>query len=438
MDTNSIIAVAIFIITFAFILGEKAVHVHRTVIAMCGAVAMVLAGTWFHFYDYKAAFAMIDLDTIGLLFGMMALLAMLEKTGAFQYLAIKVARLSRGNPLRLLFYLAVTTSVLSMFLDNVTTVVLLAPVTVLITSLLGFSPIPFLISEALLSNISGVATLVGDPPNIMIASAVKELSFMSFITHLAPHVFIIWIVAFGMIMLTFRKELAAKPKGLKALLKMNPESSLTDKPNAIKLCVLFLFIVLLFFIAEHIHLRTSIVAILGAAIGFVITKSDVEETFKSVEFPILIFFAALFVAVGGLEHSGVLKQLSTSITSLAKTNMLLCCITMIWVAAIASAIVDNIPFTIAMIPVIQLLGVQMGDPHLVTPLWWALALGVGLGGNGTHIGATANIVVVSLSEKTPTPITTLTWLKSGSLTTIASLIVATITFWLMYGHMTTR
>jgi len=196
MSINAIVALSIFVITFIFIMIEKTVHLHRTVIAMLGACIMIIAGTWMDFYHLKEAFSMVDLDTISLLLGMMMLVAILEKTGAFQYLAIKVARISKGNAFRLLLYLSVTTSILSMFLDSVTTVVLIAPVTLIITSMLGYSAIPFLMAEVLLANISGVATLIGDPPNIMIGSAVPGFTFMSFIAHTAPHIAIIWPVLF--------------------------------------------------------------------------------------------------------------------------------------------------------------------------------------------------------------------------------------------------
>ena len=438
MTSNAIVALSIFIITFIFILAEKAIHVHRTIVALLGACVMVIVGTMLNFYTIKSAFLMIDMDTITLLLGMMILVAILEKTGAFQFLAIKSAKLSKGNPIRLLFYLSLITSILSMFLDNVTTIVLIAPVTLIITSMMKISSIPFLITEAILSNISGTSTLVGDPPNIMIASAVPKMSFMSFITHSLPHIVIVWIVVFLTILFIFRKELAEKPSGFEVMLKTKPEDYLTDKPNAVKLCILFCVVVIFFFISEQIHLTTSVIAIFGAGVGFLITKADIEETLKKVEFPILLFFAALFALVGGLEHSGFLKEISISVLSLAKTNMLLCCIVVIWVSAAISAVIDNIPFTIAMIPILQALGLQLGDPNLITPLWWALVFGVGLGGNGTHIGATANIVVVSLSEKTDTPITTLTWLRTGLVTTIISLITVSLTFVVMYSHMTTK
>ncbi len=435
MTPLMISSIVIFLLMFIAIIFEKQIHIHRSVSAMLGAGAMILAGAWLHFYDHHQAFAMVDIDTITLLFSMMLLLAVFETTGAFEFLAVKVARLSRGSGVRLMLYLGVTVSILSMFLDNVTTVVLLAPVTLLITTLLGFSPIPFLISEAVLSNIAGVATLVGDPPNIMISSAVKGMTFNAFLTHSLPVVAVVWVVCFSLLIFLFRKELTKKPKGLKSLLKMTPEKSLSDKKLALKMSILLGVVVLLFFAAEHFHIRVSVIALIGAAMGMILSKADLEESLKKVDFSILLFFAALFVAVGGLQYSGALEQLSISVTALAQSNMMLCGVAVIWIAALASAIVDNIPFTIAMIPVIKALGIQLGDPSLVTPLWWALVFGVGLGGNGTHIGATANIIVVSLSEKTSTPITPVLWLKNALLVTVVSLITVSLMYMIMFRYL---
>jgi Na+/H+ antiporter NhaD/arsenite permease-like protein len=355
---------------------------------------------------------------------MMVLLAILEKTGFFEYLAIYVARKSKGNPVVLLIGLGTLTTVISMFLDNVTTVVLIAPVTILIARILGLNPIPYLMAEALLSDTGGVATLVGDPPNIMIGSA-AHLTFMDFIIHLAPQVFIAWVVALIVLMVVFRKSLAKKPKNLGTLMSMDTTQVLKDRGNAMKIIWILACVILLFFICHNLHFNPSLVAILGAAAGLLWVRPNVEEVFKAVEIPVLVFFAGLFMTVGGLEHSGMLKVLAEQILGLAGSNLLLCCIVTIWVSAIASAVVDNIPFTMAMIPVIKYLGTQ---GITIYPLWWALALGVGFGGNGTPIGSTANVIVVSLSEKTKYPITTKIWLKSGLLVMLATCIAATITF----------
>jgi Na+/H+ antiporter NhaD/arsenite permease-like protein len=427
-DPKIIVSTVIFVVTFALIMSEK---VHRTTAAMLGSVAMVMAGTWMGFYGIDEAFKAIDLNTIGLLLGMMILLSMLERTGFFEYVAIIAARKSRGNPIVLLIALGTTTTLLSMFLDNVTTVVLIGPVTILICRMIGINPVPYLLAEALLSDTGGVATLVGDPPNIMIGSAAK-LSFMDFIIHLAPQVFMAWIIALVVLIVIFRRTLRKKPRGLDALMNMDLTSVLKERENARKLIIVLASIIVLFFLHSLVHLKPSLIALMGAGAGLLWVRPNVEEVFSKIELAVLVFFASLFVTVGGLEHSGVLNLLACNIVGLAKENLLLCSIIVIWASAIASALVDNIPFTMAMIPVIQYLETQ---GIAVIPLWWALALGVGFGGNGTPIGSTANVVIVSLSEKTKTPITTAIWMRSGLIVMLATCITATLTFLLFFNFM---
>lgn len=458
MDINTITALTIFLATFVLILFEIT---DRMVASLAGAAAMITAGAILKFYTYEQALGMIELDTLALLFGMMALVGMLEKTGAFQYIAIKIAHLSKGKPVVLLLMLGFTTSILSMFLDNVTTVVLIIPVTISITSMLRISAVPFLIAEAMMSNIGGLATIVGDPPNLIIASSVKDISFMSFFLHLIMYSAISWVIAFFSIMIIFKKEMSQKigavpekenaeeklqresdSQDIQRLMEMKPEDAIKNKKSAIKLFWVFAAVIILFFISERIGIRPAVVAIAGAAAGFILTKAKVDETLSKVDFSILLFFSGLFVTVGGLEHCGFLKSLSSSITSIANQNMLLCAIVTLWSSATASAIIDNIPFTIAMIPVIQSLGQQMGDMNLMTPLWWALAIGVGLGGNGTIVGATANVIAVRNSEKykneTCVPITTMIWMKSGLVTTVLTLTASTVLFVIFYAFMNTR
>jgi Na+/H+ antiporter NhaD/arsenite permease-like protein len=427
-EPRIIVSLIIFIVTFMVIMSEK---IHRTTVAILGAVTMVLAGTWMKFYDSDQALRAIDLDTLGLLLGMMILLAMLERTGFFEYVAIFAARKSRGNAIILLVSLGTVTTVLSMFLANVTTVVLIGPVTILICRMLGLNPIPFLMAEALLSGTGGVATLVGDPPNIMIGSA-SGLSFMSFIVHLAPQVFLAWIIALVVLTVVFRKALKKKPRGLDALMNMDITSVLKDRAGARRILIVLGSVIILFFFSNFIHLKPSLIALMGAGTGLLWVRPKVEETFMQIELAVLIFFAALFVTVGGLEHSGVLSLLAHSVAGVAKENLLLCSVIVIWASAIASAIVDNIPFTMAMIPVIHYLETE---GIMVTPLWWALALGVGFGGNGTPIGSSANVVIISLSEKTSTPITAKIWMKSGLVVMLATCLAATLTFILFFDFM---
>jgi Na+/H+ antiporter NhaD/arsenite permease-like protein len=419
MTTPQIVASIIFIVTLVVILSER---LHRTIAAGVGATVMIVVGTLMHFYSQAEALEAIDFNTLGLLLGMMILVRMMEETGLFQYLAILTGKRSGGNPWFLLVALGATTSLLSMVLDNVTTVILIAPVTILIAEILGINPVPLLLAEAILSNTGGVATLIGDPPNVIIGSA-ANLSFNDFLIHLAPIVVIAWFAALATLRFLFKKELSEKPKNIGALMNLNEQEALKDIPTIKKLLIILGGVVLLFFVHGQLHLYPATIAMGGAAFALLWVRTNVEETLKHIEWSVLLFFAFLFVAVGGLEASGVLTILATGIVDLAQNNLLLASLVLLWVAAIASAAVDNIPFTIAMVPIIHSLG-SMGVN--TSPLWWVLALGAGFGGNGTPLGSTANVVVVSLSEKTRTPITMKFWLKNGLPVMLVTCLVASI------------
>ncbi|MCK5415899.1 ArsB/NhaD family transporter [Candidatus Parcubacteria bacterium] len=421
MSLAFLISIFIFVVTFILIFTEK---IHRTVIASVGAVVMVSFGMLYNFYNSEQALAAIDFNTIGLLLGMMIIVAILEKTGFFQYLAIVAAKKTKGDPWKLVVVLGLVTTLVSLILDNVTTVVLIAPVTIIIVRLLKISPIPILIAEALLSNTGGVATLVGDPPNIMIGSA-ANFSFNDFLTHTAPIVFIAWIVTLLVLKFVFRKEMTQKPENIHELEKMDERKALKDVKTLKKVGIVLALVVVLFFVHSQIHMPPSMVALIGASLALILVAptKDPQKILEKVEWSVLGFFAALFVIVGGLEHAGVLEQLAYAISNLARGDIVIAALAILWISAIMSAIIDNIPFTVAMIPVIGYLETQ-GIP--VNLLWWALALGVGFGGNGTPIGSTANIVVVAKSEQTDTPITFRSWLKSGSITMVSTLIVASI------------
>lgn len=423
-----IISGAIFIITFIAILRER---MDRTIVAMAGAAAMVVIGLTMGFYTQEAALESIDFNTLGLLLGMMVLVGMMSETGFFQYLAIFAAKRSKGQQWRLLVILGVITTVLSMFLDNVTTLVLIAPVSILIAEILGISPIPFLISQALLSNTGGVATLVGDPPNILIGSA-ANFTFNDFLVRLAPIVAVAWVFAIFLMRYLFRNELAKKSRNIKALERLDEKEAIHNASALKRILVVLGGVVLLFFLHSSLHLSPATIALLGAAAALLWVQPDVEKVLDSVEWSVLLFFAALFVLVGGLEASGLLEQIASSVTGMAQSNLLLSGIVLIWGSAVLSAVVDNIPFTIVMIPVIQGLSSQGVD---ITPLWWALALGAGFGANGTPIGSTANVIAVKLSERTRSPITTKMWLRTGLPVMVVVLIVATVLYALTFQFM---
>jgi Na+/H+ antiporter NhaD/arsenite permease-like protein len=425
MLISGILSTLVFVVSLVLIFSEK---LHRSIIAIAGAVFIVGLGKILGFYSEEAALQAIDFNTLGLLLGMMILVAMLEPTGFFQYVSVWAARASKGKPVRLFILLGGVTTVLSMFLDNVTTVVLIAPVTILICEILGISPLPYLISEALLSNTGGVATLVGDPPNVLIGSA-AGLSFNDFLIYSLPIVAVVWVATLLLLRFLFRDELSQQPGNAQAVMSLNPAESLDDPKTARKILIVLGIAVLLFFVHHTFHISPSFIAVSAAAAALIWVQPDIQETFRKVEWSVLIFFSSLFVMVGGLEASGVLDAIVGLLEGLSSIPPLWFGISMIWIVAILSAVVDNVPITIALIPVIQGLGAAGME---ITPLWWALAFGAGFGGNGTIIGSTANIIVTTLSEKTRWPITSGLWNRRGLPVMLLTCVIASLLYMLMF------
>jgi Na+/H+ antiporter NhaD/arsenite permease-like protein len=426
--TAMLVSGAIFVIALTLIFTEK---MNRSITGIAGAVVMVGAGTALGFYSQDEAVAAIDFNTLGLLFGMMVLVALLEPTGFFQYLAVWAARLSKGRPVRLMVLLGTVTTILSMFLDNVTTVVLIAPVTVLISEILGLNPIPYLMAEALLSDTGGVATLVGDPPNVLIASA-AGFSFNDFLTHSLPVVVFAWLAALFLLLYLFRKDLRLQPSNTEAVLKLDPNEALHDRKTTARVLIVLGIALVFFFIHHTLHILPSFIAMAAAAIALVWVQPDLHAMLQRIEWNVLIFFGALFVMVGGLEAAGVLHQLANLIGMAGNFSPILFGVITIWVVAGLSAVVDNIPITIALIPVLvelELAGIN------VQPLWWALAFGAGFGGNGTIIGSTANVFVASLSERTKYPITSRLWNKRGLPVMLVTCFVGSILYVLFYSYL---
>ncbi len=425
MTAAAVLSSLIFFGSLALIFSEK---LNRSITAIAGGALMVILGRVLGFYSEEAALEVIDFNTLGLLLGMMILVAMLEPTGFFQYLAVLAARASRGRPVRLFILLGSITTLLSMFLDNVTTVVLIAPVTILITEILGLSPIPYLVAEALLSDTGGVATLVGDPPNVLIGSA-AGLSFNDFLVYSLPIVAVTWVGALILLRFLFRKELAIRPRSAEAVMKLNPAESLDDPQTARRILVVLGAAILLFFLHHLLHISPAFVSLSAAALALVWVRPDINEVFKRIEWSVLIFFGALFIMVGGLEAAGVLESVIGLLDRAANVPPIWFGVGLIWVVAALSAVVDNVPITIALIPVIKGLGASGMD---VDPLWWALAFGAGFGGNGTIIGSTANIIVVTLSEKTRTPITAKLWMQRGLPVMLVTCAIASVLYALVF------
>jgi len=426
METFSIVlSFIIFFGSLVLIFLEK---INRSIVAIAGSVLMIGLGKILGFYSEELAISAIDFNTLGLLLGMMILVAMLEPTGFFEYLAVLAARASKGKPARLFILLGIITTILSMFLDNVTTVVLIAPVTILISEILGISPLPYLMSEALLSNVGGVATLVGDPPNVLIGSA-AGLSFNDFLVYSLPIVLVSWTGALFLLRYLFKKDLAKRPRRSKAVMKLNPAETLNQPETARRILIVLGAAILFFFVHHALHIEPSLVALSAAAIALVWIQPDFHVVLKKVEWSVLLFFGSLFIMVGGLEHSGALSMIVKIFEKASGMPPVLFGVLIIWVVATLSAVVDNVPITIALIPVIKGLGETGLD---IAPLWWALAFGAGFGGTGTIIGSSANIIVATLSEKTRTPITSALWLKRGLPTMFVTCFIASILYMLIY------
>ena len=423
--TASWVSGLIFLITFLAIMTDV---VHRTIAAWVGAAVMVGAGLLIGFYTHGQALQSIDFNTLALLLGMMILMAMLSKTGVFEYLALLAAQQAHGSPWRLLVLLGTLTAVISMFLNNMTVIILIAPVTLLVAGKLRMNPIPLLIAEAVLSNVGGTATLIGDPPNTLIASAAR-FSFNDFLIILLPIV----VVAFYPTLLTFRHAFPkpARSADAGAYVASLPETETIKDPILLrKLLIVLFFILLLFVLQDMMPLLPGYVAFAGAGMALLWLKPDPEEVLKEVEWSALLFFASLFIVVGGLEAAGVMKAVASVVLSFAGSHVLLSAVLLIWIAAILSAVVDNIPFVIAMIPIIKSLDTE---GLTVEPLWWALALGAGFGGSGTPIGASANIMAISFSERAGHPISFRLWVRSGLLATLVSCGVGTLAFLVVFG-----
>jgi len=420
-----VITIGIFLGSLVLIFSEK---LHRSITAIAAAGLMVIFGRIFGFYSEEAALEAVDFNTLGLLLGMMTLVAMLEPTGFFEYLAVLAARSSKGKPMRLFVLLGVITTILSMFLPNVTTIVLIAPITILICEILGVSAIPYLITEALLSNTGGVATLIGDPPNVLIGSA-AGFSFNDFLIYSLPIVFISWAGALFFLRYLFRKELSKRPRNAGAVMQLKAAESLNDPRSARIVLVVLGGAILFFFLHHALQVSPALIALSAAAFALVLVRPDLEEMLKKIEWSVLIFFGALFVMVGGIEAAGVWEVVAAFVERASTIPPVLFGIAVIWIVAALSAVVDNVPITIALIPVIHRLGASGMD---VAPLWWALAFGAGFGGNGTIVGSTVNIIVADLSQKTHTPITAEIWSKRGLPVMLVTCAIASIMYAVFY------
>mgnify|MGYP002623641392 CR=1 FL=1 len=416
----------IFVFMYMVIVSEK---IHRTVAAVLGAVAMLLLGI----LSQEQAIHHVDFNTLGLLVGMMVLVGVTSHTGLFDYVAVKAAKVARAEPRRLLIYLGLITAVFSAFLDNVTTVLLMVPVTFSITQKLHLKPIPFLLTQIIASNIGGTATLIGDPPNIMIGSAVKELTFVAFIENLAPIAFINLAIVIFIMEVIYRKNLETKPELQAEMMQMDEKESLKDMKLLYKALFVLGLTILGFFTHSLTHIENSTIALAGGFLLLLLAGGShhlVESTMKSVEWATIFFFIGLFIAVGGLIETGIIGSLAQQAVELTGGDVTATSLLVLWLSAIVSSVLDNIPFVATMIPLIQGMG-EMGVSNL-EPIWWSLALGACLGGNGTLVGASANLIVAGLAAERGVRITFINYLKVGFPIMIFTIVLSTVYVYLRY------
>ena len=408
------LAIGIFAVVLAAIVTER---VDRTKAAMLGAILVLLTQT----IDQEQAIEAIDFNTIGLLAGMMLIVRITETTGVYNYVAIRAGQIARGRPLGVVIALSLTTAVLSAFLDNLTTILLMVPITFLLADALDIDPLPLLLIEIITSNIGGTATLIGDPPNILIAGA-TGLSFMDFVTNLAPVAALALAAVIGMLYLAFRGRLRVAPAARERVMQLDAHKSIEDAEELRRTLPVLILTVLAFFVHKPLHLEPATVALAGASVMLFLTRQPVEKALSGIEWPTLFFFLGLFVMVGALEHTGAIGEVADGIASVTDGNRSAELMGIMWVSAIASGIVDNIPFTATMIPVVsELQSGNAGDDAY----WWALALGACFGGNATLIAAAANIAAAGMAQRAGRPISFLAFLKAGLPVTVLSMAIAT-------------
>ena len=432
MNTPMAVSGIILAATFIGIFTEALHGIHRAKIAMLGAGIMVFMGQLFSFYDPELAVEAIDWNVIFLLAAMMVIVGIMIPTGGFQALAFWIARVSRGRQFYLLVMLGTAVTVFSLLLDNVTTVIVFGPLILIICHILRISPLPYLMGAALLSDTGGVATLVGDPPNLMIGSA-AGIDFNTFFVRMIGPVTAAWLAILITLRFLFWKELSVKPE----VVEFADKFDFKDRKTWNKSLVVLGLMVLLFILHRQLHWEAWVVAASGLLVLFYVARElQVDPALEKIEHALLLFFLSLFVLIGGVEHSQLLSYLGQQIIPLVQEDLLTASLILLWVAAILSAAIDNIPFTAAMIPIVVSMEAQGIN---VTPLWWSLAMGVGMGGNGTHIGSTANVFIVTISErlaereKDPSlAITPGVWFRKGSPAMLVTLVICSICLYLFF------
>ncbi len=424
MQTTVITAIGVFSVSMLAIMTEK---INKTSAAIFGAMLMVLMGI----ISQEKAFAYIDWNVIFLLIGMMVITSITKRTGLFQYIAIRLAKAARGEPIVIILMLAVATAIVSAFLDNVTTVLILVPITFLIAVELGVAPTPFVITLAIASNVGGTATLIGDPPNIMIGSA-AGLGFIDFIVNNAPIILINLFALCVFVYITFHKALVVSNERKARILAFSDDKAIEDKPLLIKSLLVLGMVIASFMLHPILHIEPATIALTGAALLLILSGiHEIEGIIAEIEWTTIMFFMGLFMIVGGLVETGLMSQISASLLDATRGHMELTTLVILWASGILSGFIDNIPFVATMIPLIKDMGTGLGA-QAVEPLWWALSLGACLGGNGTLIGASANVVSAGISRKNGHPISFWEFTKYGAVFTFISLVLTSVYMTLRY------
>ncbi|MBN1117311.1 MAG: ArsB/NhaD family transporter [Bacteroidales bacterium] len=413
---HTIITLVVFLLTFTFITTEK---LPNAIAASVGAFLLVA----FHILSQEEAIGFIDFDTIGLLCGMMITVAVMRKSGLFEYIAIKGIKFAKGDPWKILVVLSIVTAVLSAFLDNVTTVLIIVPLTFAVAEAIKINPTPILISEVLFSNVGGAATLIGDPPNIMIGGS-THLGFTDFIYNNTPVVIITCFVIFFLLRLIYYKKLKAVEIDTSKIMAFDEKRTIQNRKLFFTSLAVFAFIILAF-ITQHIHMVSlASVSLGGGFIMMMVTRQDPEETLKEVEWPTLFFFIGLFIIVGGLEKTGVIAAIADKMTEATNGDIEMATQAVLWISALCTTFINSIPYTATMISVIHDMGIVIGGN--IDPIWWALSLGACFGGNGTIIGAAANIIVAGFTQKTSHPITFKEYAKVGIPLMLVSIVIVSV------------
>ena len=415
MFNGMIEATVIFAIAYAFIVSEK---IHKTLIVLLGVGAYF----FLHLVPFEEAIHHIDMNVILLLIGMMVIVSITEKSGVFEWIAIWAAKKVKAGPKLILTMLIVITAVFSAFLDNVTTVLLIGPVSLLIAKQLKIDPMAFLVPEIFSSNLGGTATLIGDPPNIMIGSA-AGLSFMDFLLELAPLISLQIVIFIGIFILIFRKKLIVSAMDRAKIMDMDESRLIKNKSLLIKSLIVLGSVILGFMLHGLLEVEASIIALVGASILIIWTKSDTDQALKKVEWSTLMFFIGLFMMVGGLVHTGAIGKLADLIMKETGGDIKATSGAILWFSGIASGILDNIPLVATFIPVVKEMGTTIGQDQIM-PIWWSLSLGACLGGNGTIIGASANVIMMDFAKRNNIPLNFMSFLKYSALLTILSLAIS--------------